>query len=149
MWGYNSSRFALAPTSFLRVRVGNPESETLVEDGLKLWLTVLTSSASVPPLLAQLLPARLGAVLRRGRDNAVAYRISEGHALHAGVEAVAPVLPELGPALARSLAAVINLPRQDGPGQLPQGELDKGGKSSRGVAIAAKPPLFISKSVVL
>jgi hypothetical protein len=86
---------------------GSSEAEPLMEDGLKLWMAVLQASAALPDAVRELVPGRLLPLLRRGRDNAMAYRIAEGHLLQDGPGALAPLLPVLGEALRRSLTAAL------------------------------------------
>jgi hypothetical protein len=84
-----------------------PGAETLVEEGLRLWLALLHAAPALTPELAELLPARLAPLLARGRDNAACFRVAEGYALLAGAGALAPALPRLAPAMHASLAAAL------------------------------------------
>jgi len=85
----------LLPLLLHSTSVASAETEAIVDDGLKLWLSVLQASPTLSPELHQLVTSRLSAVLNRGQDNALAFRIAEGYALLGGAAAVAPLpLPQ-------------------------------------------------------
>ncbi|EIE26982.1 ARM repeat-containing protein [Coccomyxa subellipsoidea C-169] len=85
--------------------VGSAESETLVEEGLRLLTATLGSVAELPPPLLALLPA-LFAVLQRGRDNAAVYSALESFALLGGAQLFLPYERTLFACLHRSMAAL-------------------------------------------
>ncbi|KAL4448640.1 hypothetical protein ABPG75_005859 [Micractinium tetrahymenae] len=87
--------------------LGSADAEPLVEDGLRLWTAVLTTSDQLPPQLQELLVQRLPPILRRGQDTTACLKIAEGHALLGGLPAVSPLMGPLAEAITKSLAAVV------------------------------------------
>jgi hypothetical protein len=87
--------------------LGSPDSEPLVDDGLRLWTAVLATSEQLPAPLQELFVQRLPPILRRGQDNTACLKIAEGHALLGGLPAVVPLLPQLAAAITRSLSAML------------------------------------------
>ncbi|PSC67511.1 importin-11 isoform X1 [Micractinium conductrix] len=97
----------LYPLLMHATNLGSPDSEPLVDDGLRLLSAVLSTSDALPQPLQEMAAARLPPILRRGHDTAACLRIAEGLALLGGLPAVAPLLPQPAAAIAASLGAAV------------------------------------------
>ncbi len=104
----------LIPLLMHATNTADPEAEPLIDDGLKLWIAVLSAAPAVTPQLLELVPGRLEGILRKGKDNAAVYNIAEGYVLHGGAAAVAPILHQLATCITNSISAAITAmkPRQ-------------------------------------
>lgn len=87
--------------------VTSPQAEPLIDDGLKLWLSVLKATPGPTTELQGLATQRLVPILQRGQDNATALRIAEGYALHGGAAAVAPMLPQIAASIMSTMEAAM------------------------------------------
>ncbi|BDA43024.1 Importin-11 [Coccomyxa sp. Obi] len=110
--------------------VSSIESETLVEEGLRLLSAVLGCTAELPPQLLALLPALFG-ILQRSRDNAAVFSALEPFVLLGGAQLLAPFERVLFGGLHRSMAALATeLTAASEPPQSPKPG-QKGGLLSR------------------
>ena len=84
--------------------------QVLIEDALKLLSAVLSASTSLAPALQQLIP-NLMAILQHGKDNAAIFQVLEGFLVTADADLARAILqghlPQIAPALERSLGAVL------------------------------------------
>lgn len=88
--------------------LGGAETEPLVDDGLKLWHALLRSTNTLPPQLNEMLAQRLPAILNKGQDNTMAYKILEGHLLRVGPQCLAPLMDMVGASINKSLQPVLS-----------------------------------------
>jgi hypothetical protein len=116
----------LLPLLMHATNVSDPQSEPLMEDGLKLWMAVLSATPSATPQLLELLTGRLEGILKNGKDNTAAFSIAEGYALHSGSAALAPILTQVASSINTSISTAITsmAPRQGAtPGSISLGSL--------------------------
>jgi hypothetical protein len=95
----------LLPLLMHATNVSDPQAEPLMEDGLKLWMAVLSATPAVTRQLLELLTGRLEIIFKNGKDNAAAFNIAEGYALHGGAAALAPILPQVATSITTSISA--------------------------------------------
>jgi len=97
----------ILPLLLHATNLGSAETEPLVDDGLKLWHALLRSTDTLPPQLNEMLTQRLPAILNKGQDNTMAYKILEGHLLRVGPQCLAPLMDMVGASIDKSLQPVL------------------------------------------
>lgn len=129
----------LLPLLHHATNIGDPHSEPLMEDGLKLWMAVLQAAPELTPALMELVTPRLEGVLRRGKDNAAALRIAEAYALQGGSAAVLPIMPQLISSIMGSISSAMAAmaPKQGSqPGSIVLGSLSPEAVVEAGAAVS-------------
>lgn len=87
--------------------IGSPETEPLLDDGLKLWMAMLQATRTLTPELIEMVGARLGPILHRGRDNTWAFKIAGAYVLHGGIDTVGSISGELATGIVASLTSAM------------------------------------------
>ncbi|KAL4518028.1 hypothetical protein Ndes2526A_g01512 [Nannochloris sp. 'desiccata'] len=116
----------LLPLLLHATNTSDPQAEPLMEDGLKLWMAVLSAAPAVTPQLLEFVTGRLEGILKNGKDNAAGFSIAEGYALHGGATALAPILHQVATSITASISTAITTmaPRQGAvPGAIALGAL--------------------------
>ena len=85
----------------------NEAAESLAEDALRLWLSMLHSSPELTTDLIDLGPSRLVPHLERGKELEFCLRIASAYALHGGLDSVTPMLDLLAARIDQVVMSIV------------------------------------------